>query len=153
MALQPKQIIDAIQALLLVNSCINLTQIFKSQTGRTEKRDKWVKIEKKKKLGVKPTRNPLSLPERLLPFFNRQFLLFCFLAFSYWTFYVKKKLTVLFKTQLNNKVMRIKKNDSLLRKILIINQFLLFSSIGNAQQTEKSVENLFTDERSTELFE
>lgn len=49
--------------------------------------------------------------------------------------------------------MRIKKNDSLLRKILIINQFLLFSSIGNAQQTEKSVENLYTDERSTELFE
>ena len=60
---------------------------------------------------------------------------------------------MLFKTQLNNKVMRIKKNDSLLRKILIINQFLLFSSIGNAQQTEKSVENLYTDERSTELFE
>lgn len=151
MALQLKQIIDAIQALLLVNSCINLTQVFKSQTGRTEKRDKWVKIEKK--LGVKPTRNPLSLPERLLPFFNRQFLLFCFLAFSYWTFYVKKKLTVLFKTQLNNKVMRIKKINSLLRKILIINQFLLFSSIGNAQQTEKSVENLYTDERSTELIE
>lgn len=49
--------------------------------------------------------------------------------------------------------MRIKKNDSLLRKILIINQFLLFSSIGNAQQKEKSVENLYTDERSTELFE
>lgn len=47
MALQLKQIIDAIQALLLVNSCINLTQVFKSQTGRTEKRDKWVKIEKK----------------------------------------------------------------------------------------------------------
>ena len=58
MALQPKQIIDAIQALLLVNSCINLTQIFKSQTGRTEKRDKWVKIEKKK-IGGQANQEPL----------------------------------------------------------------------------------------------
>lgn len=59
MALQLKQIIDAIQALLLVNSCINLTQVFKSQTGRTEKRDKWVKIEKKKKIGGQANQEPL----------------------------------------------------------------------------------------------
>ena len=57
MALQLKQIIDAIQALLLVNSCINLTQVFKSQTGRTEKRDKWVKIEKK--IGGQANQEPL----------------------------------------------------------------------------------------------
>lgn len=57
MALQLKQIVDAIQALLLVNSCVNLTQVFKSQTGRTEKRDKWVKIEKK--IGGQANQEPL----------------------------------------------------------------------------------------------
>lgn len=81
MALQPKQIIDAIQALLLVNSCINLTQIFKSQTGRTEKRDKWVKIEKKKKIGGQANQEPLVSSRKTFFFFA--FLLSCFLILNF----------------------------------------------------------------------